>query len=126
MDFNQAEEIILGLARAGVGGISFSAGEPLLYFDERMQEIYKSWARGLLRTTNPYTGVPLADEPADLPGSGIQGRLHQNESGRIESQADAGAPTFAAPHLHGIADDDRLATQMTSQPRIDQPHGPGT
>ena len=34
MDFNQAEEIILGLARAGVGGISFSAGEPLLYFDE--------------------------------------------------------------------------------------------
>lgn len=34
MDFNQAKEIIFGLARAGVGGISFSAGEPLLYFDE--------------------------------------------------------------------------------------------
>ena len=34
MDLNQAKEIILGLARAGVGGISFSAGEPLLYFDE--------------------------------------------------------------------------------------------
>ena len=34
MDFHQAKEIIFGLSRAGVGGISFSAGEPLLYFDE--------------------------------------------------------------------------------------------
>jgi hypothetical protein len=36
----------------------------LLYFDERMQEIYKSWAAQLLTTANPYTGKPLADEPA--------------------------------------------------------------
>lgn len=34
MDFNLAKKIIDGLSRAGVGGISFSAGEPLLYFDE--------------------------------------------------------------------------------------------
>ena len=34
MDLNLAKEIIYGLSRAGVGGISFSAGEPLLYFDE--------------------------------------------------------------------------------------------
>jgi len=36
----------------------------LLYFDKRMQEIHRSWARGLLATKNPYTGVPLAREPA--------------------------------------------------------------
>ena len=34
MDFNQAKAIIFELSRAGVGGISFSAGEPLLYFDD--------------------------------------------------------------------------------------------
>jgi organic radical activating enzyme len=34
MDQNQAKEIIVELARAGVGGISFSAGEPFLYFKE--------------------------------------------------------------------------------------------
>jgi len=36
----------------------------LLYFDERMQQIYKSWARQLLTTNNPYTGLKLADEPS--------------------------------------------------------------
>jgi len=36
----------------------------LLTFDQRMQEIYKSWARHLLDTENPYTGVTLAREPA--------------------------------------------------------------
>ena len=36
----------------------------LLFFHPRMQEIYKSWATGLLRTRNPYTGLPLAEDPA--------------------------------------------------------------
>jgi len=36
----------------------------LLFFHPRMQEIYKSWATGLLRTRNPYTGLPLAADPA--------------------------------------------------------------
>ena len=36
----------------------------LLYFDPRMQEIYKSWARALLTTPNPYTGLPLGKDPA--------------------------------------------------------------
>jgi hypothetical protein len=36
----------------------------LLYFDDRMQAIHRSWARGLLTTDSPYTGVPLAKEPA--------------------------------------------------------------
>lgn len=34
MDYEKAEEIIGALARAGVGGISFSAGEPFLYIKE--------------------------------------------------------------------------------------------
>jgi len=36
----------------------------LLFFHPRMQEIYKAWAKGLLRTRNPYTGKALADDPA--------------------------------------------------------------
>jgi len=38
----------------------------LLYFDPRLQAIYKAWARGLLTTENPYTEsrTPLAREPA--------------------------------------------------------------
>ena len=36
----------------------------LLYFEPRMQEIHRSWARALLTTKNPYTGAPLAREPA--------------------------------------------------------------
>ena len=34
MDHDRAKAIIRELAQAGVGGISFSAGEPFLYFDE--------------------------------------------------------------------------------------------
>jgi len=36
----------------------------LLYFDPRMQEIHRSWARALLTTRNLHTGKPLANEPA--------------------------------------------------------------
>ena len=34
MDHDTAKEIIVAMARAGVGGISFSAGEPFQYFNE--------------------------------------------------------------------------------------------
>ena len=36
----------------------------LLQYDERFQEIYKGWARQLLLPMNPYTGIPLVNEPA--------------------------------------------------------------
>lgn len=36
----------------------------LLYFNPRMQEIWKAWAKALLKTRNPYTKKSLADEPA--------------------------------------------------------------
>jgi hypothetical protein len=35
----------------------------LLYFNGRMQEIYKSWAKELLTTVNPYTQLELARDP---------------------------------------------------------------
>ncbi len=33
-------------------------------FDPRMQDIYRTWARALLTTKNPYTGLPLGQDPA--------------------------------------------------------------
>lgn len=36
----------------------------LLYFDPQMQEIYFTWADALLNTPNPYTGMPLGEDPA--------------------------------------------------------------
>ncbi len=36
----------------------------LLYFDPRMQELYHAWATQILTTPNPYTNVPLAQDPA--------------------------------------------------------------
>lgn len=38
----------------------------LLFFEPRMQAIHRAWARTLLTTTNPHTGVALAEEPAVL------------------------------------------------------------
>ncbi len=36
----------------------------LLMFDPRMQEFYLKWAEALLTPENPYTGLPLAKDPA--------------------------------------------------------------
>ena len=36
----------------------------LLFFDERLQNAYKGWVRHLYLDPNPYTGVPLAKDPA--------------------------------------------------------------
>jgi len=36
----------------------------LLYYDDRMQALWRSWARELLTRPNPYSGVPLAQDPA--------------------------------------------------------------
>lgn len=36
----------------------------LLYFDPEMQDIYFRWADELLKTENPYTGMPLGKDPA--------------------------------------------------------------
>ncbi len=34
------------------------------YFNPKYQEQYKGWARTLLGTVNPYTGIPLAKDPS--------------------------------------------------------------
>jgi hypothetical protein len=36
----------------------------LLFFDTRLQEGYKAWAKALYAPKNPYTGIPLAQDPA--------------------------------------------------------------
>lgn len=36
----------------------------LLFFDEALQRGYKAWVRALYAPVNPYTGIPLAKDPA--------------------------------------------------------------
>jgi hypothetical protein len=36
----------------------------LLFFDKKLQEAYKSWMKQVLTEKNPYTGIPLASDPA--------------------------------------------------------------
>ena len=36
----------------------------LLFFDKKLQEAYKSWMKQVLTEKNPYTGIPLAQDPA--------------------------------------------------------------
>ena len=48
-------------------GLGYCDGEDvwgLLFFDERLQSAYKGWVRHLYLDPNPYTGVPLAKDPA--------------------------------------------------------------
>jgi len=53
-----------GYGLPGFEGIENKKPFALLFFHPRMQEIYKSWARGLLTSPNPYTGLSFADDPA--------------------------------------------------------------
>mgnify|MGYP005841676211 CR=1 FL=1 len=48
----------------GIPGGAGLAAHALLFFDETMQRAYKSWMRALLAEPNPYTGIPLARDPA--------------------------------------------------------------
>lgn len=36
----------------------------VLFFDEKLQDGYKVWVRALYEPKNPYTGIPLAKDPA--------------------------------------------------------------
>ena len=44
----------------------------LLFFNEEMKAAYKGWMRELYTKKNPYTGVPLAKEPAVGADSGAE------------------------------------------------------
>ncbi len=57
-------DIKKGYGISGYDTIANKKPFALLYFDKRMQEIHRSWARGLLTTKNPYTGVRLGRDPA--------------------------------------------------------------
>jgi hypothetical protein len=36
----------------------------VLFFDEKLQQGYKAWVKALYEPKNPYTGIPLAKDPA--------------------------------------------------------------
>ncbi len=50
--------------RDGFSGYKDQHPFALLFFNREFQDIYKGWWRTLLTTPNPYTGIPLKDEPA--------------------------------------------------------------
>jgi hypothetical protein len=49
----------MGVADGGKG-----ANFGLLFFDPRLQDAYKQWMRQVLSEPNPYTGIPLSQDPA--------------------------------------------------------------
>ena len=46
----------------GIAGGDKQSAFGLLFFDEKLQEAYKSWLRKLFAERNPYTGMALADD----------------------------------------------------------------
>ncbi|MCP5056788.1 MAG: hypothetical protein GY937_08710 [bacterium] len=49
---------------AGYGESKNKTPFGLLFFDPRMQQIHRAWARTLLTTRNPHTGIALGKDPA--------------------------------------------------------------
>ncbi len=113
MELDQAKEIIHALARAGVGGISFSAGEPFLYFQEVVELVELCRQLGIYTrvVTNSYwaKSVEAADSlVAELKGKGLcqlrlsYSRWHQEHIGRervlraAESCRRLGVPYFVS------------------------------
>jgi hypothetical protein len=48
----------------GIPGGAEQGPHGLLFFDETLQTAYKAWWKALLAEKNPYTGMPLAQDPA--------------------------------------------------------------
>ncbi|MFW6119159.1 MAG: hypothetical protein ACOC7S_02370 [Planctomycetota bacterium] len=48
----------------GIDGAAGKSPTGLLFFNPRLQNAYRQWVRALYTPTNPYTGVPLKDDPA--------------------------------------------------------------
>lgn len=69
---------------AGVGHDRDAQG--LLFFEPRLQAAYKQWLRYWLLTPNPYTGIPLARDPA------VAVIQFQNEDSLLFGSADLMSP----------------------------------
>lgn len=48
----------------GIAGGDKQSALGLLFFDPTLQAAYKAWWRALLTEPNPYTGIPLAQDPS--------------------------------------------------------------
>ncbi len=74
MNHEQAREIIAELARAGVGGVSFSAGEPFLYFKEIAELVKLCRQHGIYTRIVTNSSWAKSTEVAD----GLVGELKEN------------------------------------------------
>ena len=69
-DLHDAQSLLVGdpvpgtrlVGDRGLAGEGAPFG--LLFFNPRLQEGFKSWLKELFTTPNPYTGIPLAKDPA--------------------------------------------------------------
>jgi hypothetical protein len=57
-------EVKDGYGIEGYSGMQAARAFAILFFDPRMQEIHRAWARQILTTPDPYNGATLAKEPA--------------------------------------------------------------
>jgi hypothetical protein len=48
----------------GIDGYGHEGLWGLLFFNDRLQSAYKTWVKALYAPPNPYTGIPLAQDPA--------------------------------------------------------------
>lgn len=48
----------------GIPGGTQQSVHGLLFFDEKLQEGYRAWLKALFTEKNPYSGVPLAQDPS--------------------------------------------------------------
>ena len=66
MDLADAKKIIIAMGQAGVGGISFSAGEPFLYFDEILELVQLCGQIGIYTriVTNSYWAKSVSSSDA--------------------------------------------------------------
>lgn len=75
MELSQAKKIIREMAAAGVGGISFTAGEPLIYFDDILELI------DVCSEKNIYTRVVTNSFWAKTPETALDHAQQLKESG---------------------------------------------
>jgi len=73
MDFDRAKDIIQEMARCHVTGISFTAGEPLLFFDDICKLIQLCRKNGIYSriVTNGYRAKALVKKAGQLMPFGI-------------------------------------------------------
>ena len=120
-------------ARWGIPGGPGQQALGLLFFDPQLEAAYRQWLRRLLADTNPYTGLPLAKDPAlailQLQNEdsllfwtvdGIQGPQREALERRFADFVRARHGSLAAAQLawraHGLTDDALAQGRLSLRP----------